>query len=165
MFVIHVFWHQFTYLNTQPPQGVHVHLCICSLFTAKLALGDEGMGVQLVYSGQLLLVWDVLFHMRNNGSFVGIFVIFWWMGESMWVYVCVYAHTRTHCTCTHTRTACEPRTRHLEGPKNPDGLNLGIYVIRAKEFPAKLDYFLLWSNKSNINQIFVYVYKVHMCLD
>jgi len=30
-------------------------------------------------------------------------------------------------------------TRHLEGPKNPDGLNFGIYV-------------------------FVYVYKVHMCI-
>jgi len=30
-------------------------------------------------------------------------------------------------------------TRHLQGPKNPDGLNLGIYV-------------------------FVYVYKVHMCI-
>ena len=30
--------------------------------------------------------------------------------------------------------------RHLEGPKNPDGLNLGIHI-------------------------FVYVYKVHMCMD
>jgi len=29
--------------------------------------------------------------------------------------------------------------RHLEGPKNPDGLNLGIHI-------------------------FVYVYKVHMCM-
>jgi len=29
--------------------------------------------------------------------------------------------------------------RHLEGPTNPDGLNLGIYI-------------------------FVYVYKVHMCM-
>jgi len=39
-------------------------------------------------------------------------------------------------THTHTHTArvvlgCEPRgrIRHLEGPKNPDGLNLGIYVF------------------------------------
>jgi len=32
------------------------------------------------------------------------------------------------------------RTRHLEGPKNPDGLNPGIYV-------------------------FVYGYKVHMCIN
>jgi len=32
-----------------------------------------------------------------------------------------------------------PGMRHLEGPKNPDGLNLGIHV-------------------------FVYVYKVHMCM-
>jgi len=48
------------------------------------------------------------------------------------------------CICTHTHTArgvldVSPgiETRHLEGPKNPDGLNLGIFV-------------------------FVYVYKVHM---
>ena len=51
---------------------------------------------------------------------------------------CVYAHTYTHYT--DGVLGCEPRSRdrHLEGPKNPDGLNLGIHV-------------------------FVYVYKVHMC--
>ena len=49
------------------------------------------------------------------------------------------------CTRTHTHTAhwlldVSPGdgTRHLEGPKNPEGLNLGIYV-------------------------FVYVYKEHIC--
>ena len=41
--------------------------------------------------------------------------------------MCVYMHTHTHTT------------QHLEGPKNPDGLNLGIHI-------------------------FVYVYKVHMCI-
>ena len=51
------------------------------------------------------------------------------------------------CIRTHTHTAhmgyldVSPGVgmRHLEGPKNPDGLNLGIYV-------------------------FVYVYKVHICI-
>ena len=47
----------------------------------------------------------------------------------MWVYVCVYAYT--HTNCTDGVLGCEPRGRkgHLEGLKNPDGLNLGIYVF------------------------------------
>jgi hypothetical protein len=59
----------------------------------------------------------------------------------MWVYVCVYAHTHTHCT-DGVLDVVSPGVgmrRHLEGPKNPDGLNLGIHI-------------------------FVYVYKVHMCM-
>ena len=57
----------------------------------------------------------------------------------MEVYVCVYAHTHTHCT--DGVLGCEPRSRDETpgGPKNPDGLNLGIHI-------------------------FVYVYKVHMCM-
>jgi len=51
------------------------------------------------------------------------------------------------CIRTHTRTAqmwnlvlsSGVGMRHLMGPKNPDGPNLGIYV-------------------------FVYVYKVHICM-
>ena len=45
------------------------------------------------------------------------------------MYVCVYAHT--HTRCTDGVLECEPRgrKRHLEGLKNPDGLNLGIYVF------------------------------------
>jgi len=58
----------------------------------------------------------------------------------MWVYVCVYAHTHTH-TARMGYLLVSPGVgiRHLEGPKNLDGTNLGIYV-------------------------FVYVYKVHMCI-
>jgi len=55
----------------------------------------------------------------------------------MCVYVCVYAHTRTHCTDGVLGVRPGVRMRHLEGPKNPDGLNPGILI-------------------------FVYVYKVHM---
>ena len=58
----------------------------------------------------------------------------------MWVYVCVYAHTHTH-TAQIKYSVMSPGVglRHLEGPKNPDGPNNGIYI-------------------------FVYVYKVHMCM-
>ena len=54
--------------------------------------------------------------------------------------VCVYTHTHTH-TAQMGYLDMSPGVgmRHLEGPKNPDGLNLGIHI-------------------------FVYVYKVHMCI-
>ena len=57
------------------------------------------------------------------------------------VYVCVSVYIRTH---THTLYRCSDVSpgvgmRHLEGPKNPDGLNFVIHV-------------------------FIYVYKVHMCM-
>ena len=55
--------------------------------------------------------------------------------------VCVYTHTHTH-TAQMGYLDVSPGVgmRYLEGPKNPDGLNLGIHI-------------------------FVYVYKVHMCND
>jgi len=57
------------------------------------------------------------------------------------VYACVCVCIRTH---THTLHRCTDESpgvgmRHLEGPKNPDGLILVIHI-------------------------FVYVYKVHMCI-
>jgi len=58
----------------------------------------------------------------------------------MRVYASVYAHTHTH-TAHMGYSVVTPgvEMRHLEGPTNPDGLNLSIYV-------------------------FVYVLKVHMCI-
>jgi len=52
--------------------------------------------------------------------------------------MCVYTHSHTH-TAQMRYSSVSPGIgmRHLEGPKNLDGLNLGIYI-------------------------FVYVYKVHM---
>ena len=57
------------------------------------------------------------------------------------VYVCVYVCIRTHTHTLHRCSDVSPGVgmRHLEGPKNPDGLNLDIHI-------------------------FVYVYKVHMCI-
>ena len=57
----------------------------------------------------------------------------------MWAYACVYAHTHTHCTDGVLGVSPGVGMRHLKGPKNPDGLNLITYI-------------------------FVYVYKVHMCM-
>ena len=49
-------------------------------------------------------------------------------------------HTHTHTLhMGYLDVSPGVRTRHLEGPKNPDGLNLGICA-------------------------FVYVYKVHICI-
>jgi len=57
------------------------------------------------------------------------------------VYVCVSVCIRTHTHTLHWCSDVSPGVgmRHLEGTKNPDGLNLDI-------------------------RIFVYVYKVHMCI-
>ena len=56
------------------------------------------------------------------------------------MYACVYAHTHTHTVqMGYSNMSPGVEMRHLEGPKNPDGLSLGIYI-------------------------FVYMYKVHMCM-
>ena len=56
----------------------------------------------------------------------------------MWVYGCVHAHTHTS-QMGYSDVSPGVGMRHLEGPKNSDGLNLGIHI-------------------------FVYVYKVRMCV-
>jgi len=64
-----------------------------------------------------------------------------WVFSVLGVYVGVCVCIRTHAHTLHMGYSdVSPRvgTRHLESPKNPDGLNLSIYV-------------------------FVYVYTVHMC--
>ena len=54
--------------------------------------------------------------------------------------MCVYAQTHTQTAhMGYSDVSPGVGMRHLEGPKNSDGLNLGIYV-------------------------FVYVYKVHICM-
>jgi len=57
------------------------------------------------------------------------------------VRVCIYVYTHTHTHTAHGALDVSPGvvTRHLGCPKNPDRLNHGIYI-------------------------FVYVYKVHMCI-
>ena len=60
--------------------------------------------------------------------------------EGVYVGVCVYTHTHTHTTqMGYLDVSPGVGMRHLEVLKNLDGLNLGI-------------------------RIFVYVYKVHICV-
>ena len=89
---------------------------MCSLF--HLALGNEDGGVQLVYESACCLAWGAIFD----------------AGGSVCVCECVYTHTHTH---TAQMGCSGVGMRHLEGPKNPDGLNLSIHI-------------------------FVYVHKVHL---
>jgi len=58
------------------------------------------------------------------------------------VFGCMFVYTHTHTHTAHmgySVVGLGVGMRHLEGPKNPGGLMLGMYV-------------------------FVYLYKVHMCM-
>jgi len=59
------------------------------------------------------------------------------VGVYVRVSVCIRTHTHTLHRCSDVSPGVG--MRHLEGPRNPDGLNLDIHI-------------------------FVYVYKVHMCI-
>jgi len=79
------------------------------------------------------------FDRRKDKGVVCVFSIFN-AGGSVSGCTCVYRHIHTH-TAQMGYSVVSPGVgvRHLEGPKNPDGPNLGVYT-------------------------FVYVYKVHMCI-
>jgi len=111
--------------------------CMCSLF--RLALGNEDRGVQLVYESACCLAWGVIFDRRKHRGVVCVFSIFN-AGGSVCGCVWVYTHTHTH-TVQMGYLDVSPGVimRHLDGPKNPDGLNFDIHI-------------------------FVYVYKVHICI-
>jgi len=81
----------------------------------------------------------VVFDRRKDRGVVCVFSFFN-AGWSVCGGVCVYTHTQTH-TAQMGNLDLSPGVgmRHLEGPKNPDGPNLDI-------------------------RIFIYVYKVHMCI-
>jgi len=103
------------------------------------ALGNKGGGVQLVYEGTCCLAWGVICEKRRDRSVVCVFSIF----DAVWsVCGCMCVYTHTHTPTAHMGySIVSPGVgmRPLECPKNPDGLNLATYV-------------------------FVYVYKVHMCM-
>ena len=50
--------------------------------------------------------------------------------DCMRVFVCGYAHTHTHTHVGYLHVSPGVGTRHLESPKNPDRLNLSIYICR-----------------------------------
>ena len=75
------------------------------------------------------MAWGVIFDRRKDRCVVYVFCIFKVSGS---VCGCVSVYTQTH---THTALIgyldVSPGVgmRHLEGPKNPDGLNLGIHIF------------------------------------
>ena len=117
---------------------IHIYIyiyiaCMCSLF--HLALVNEDGGVQLVCESACCLAWGVIFDRRKDRGVVCVFSILNARGS-----VCGCVHTHTH-TAQMRYLDVSPGVgmRHLEGPKNPDGLNLGIHV-------------------------FVFMYKVYVCI-
>jgi len=103
------------------------------------ALGNEDGGVQLVYQVTCCLAWGFIFDRRRDRGVVCVFSIFN-AGGSVCGCRCVYTHTHTHTAhMRYSNVSPGVGRRHLEGPKNPNGLNLCIYV-------------------------FIYVYKVHICM-
>jgi len=129
--------HQRTHLHTCSLQDVHMRSCTCKLF--HFELGNKDGGVWLVYKSTCCLAWGVIFDRRKDRGVVCVFSIFD-AGGSVCGCMCVHTHTHTH-TAQMGYSVVSPGVgmRHLEGPKNPDGPNLGIYV-------------------------FVYLYTVHMCM-
>jgi len=103
------------------------------------ALGKEGGGVELVYESTSCLAWGVTYDRRRDRGVVCVCSIFN-TGGSVSGCRCVYTHTHTHAAhMGYLDVSTGVGMRHLGGPKNPDGLNPGIYV-------------------------FVYMYKLHMCM-
>jgi len=79
-----------------------------------------------------LVAWrgGLFFDRRKNRGVVCVFSVFK-AGGSVCGCMCVYMHTHTH-TAQMGYSDASPGVgmRHLEGPKNPVGLNLGICFIR-----------------------------------
>jgi len=93
------------------------------------ALGDKGGGVQLVCESTYGLAWGVVFDRRKDRGFVCVSVFFNASG-SVCEHVCVYTHTHTPAAqMGYSDVSPGVGMRYLEGLKNPDGLNLGIYVF------------------------------------
>jgi len=110
--------------------------CMCSLF--HLALGREDGGVQLVYESACCLAWGAIFDRRKDSGVVCVFSISN-AGGSVRVCERVYTHTHTHTLHRCSDVSPGVGIWHLKGPKDPAGLNLDIHI-------------------------FVFVYKVHMCI-
>ena len=83
----------------------------------------------LQYEGTCCLAWGLIFDRRRGRGVVCVFSIFDADGS-----VCgcrrVYMHTHAHTAhMGYLDVSPGVGMRHLEGPKNPDGLNLGIHVF------------------------------------
>ena len=91
--------------------------------------------VHLVYENTCCLAWGVIFDRIKDRGVVCVFSIFNADG-SVCGCMCVYTHTHTHTAhMGYSDVSHCPgvRIRHLEGPTNPDGLNLGTHIFAGRE--------------------------------
>jgi len=120
------FWHQFPYLQTHFLHGVH---CARVYAICSLELGDEGAGFQLVDSGLLLLVLDVIIDI----DVLSVFNLFFWRGWEcvcVCVCVCVYTHKHTHTACGVLGCAPRGQDETLGGPQESRWTNSRHKYIR-----------------------------------
>jgi len=89
------------------------------------ALGNKGGRAQLVYEGTCCLAWGNIFDTRRDRGVVYVFFIFNTDG-SLFGRRCVYTQT---ADIGYSNLSPGVGMRRLEGPNNPDGRNLGIYVF------------------------------------
>ena len=100
-----LFSHQFTYLHRHHSQGVYVrklysHICWRSASLCRTLVASHG---ELFLTEGEIWVLSCFFSIFDAGG-------------SVWVCMCVYAHTRTHCTWGNR---CEPRVRDVT-PTGPE---------------------------------------------
>jgi len=116
-------------------------MCICAYVCAvcSFSVGGTKMGGFNSTMRALVACCGGLFLTeRKDRGVVCVFSIFD-AGESVCGCMCVYTHTHAHSAqMEYSDVSPGVGMKHLEGPKNPDGQNLGIHL-------------------------FVYVYKVHRC--
>ena len=78
-----------------------------------------------------MLAWDVIFDIRKTGV-LSVFSLFL-TGVKVYVGVCVCIRTHTHkLHVGYCDVSPGVGTRHLDSPKNPSGLKLGIYLSMGK---------------------------------
>jgi len=129
-----------TFAYSIATEFICAHVCaVCSLSVVHSALGNEDEGVLQLYEGTCCLAWGVILDRKSDKGVVGVFSISN-AGGSVCGCRCVYTQTHKHnAHMGYSGLRPGVRMRHLEGPKNLDRLNLVIYV-------------------------FVYVYKLHICM-
>jgi len=100
---------------------------ICAV--CSLSLKNEDGEVQLVYERTCCLAWGIIFDTRKDRGVV-FCLLYFNAGGSVCGCICVYTHTHTHIAqMEYSFVSPGFGMRHLEGPKNPDGINLGIHIF------------------------------------
>ena len=108
-----------------------------------------------MYEGNCCLTWGVIFNRRKDRGVACVSPVFN-SGGSVCGCICVYGHTHIH-TARMGYSVVSPGVgmRHLEGPKNPDGPNLGIYIFDYVHEVQKCMYMLGSGMRSWNNCLFL----------